>query len=114
MALPMDEQRILDEIERLLVADDPRFAARLASFGRPSVRGLLRTKRARVLVSVMALAVVAVIVVVFYAMSTVAVMQDPPRHPTGGKAPAVLTPQASSTGVVRHAQLPATGAGLRP
>ncbi len=35
MALPMDEQRILEEMERMLAADDPRLAAKLAAFGQP-------------------------------------------------------------------------------
>ena len=37
MALSMDEQRILDEMERRLADDDPRLASRLASLGRPGL-----------------------------------------------------------------------------
>jgi len=63
----MDEQRILEEMERMLAADDPRLAAQLASFGRPGVGRALRTRRAR---SLATLAMFAVIAVLIYAMST--------------------------------------------
>ena len=49
MALSMDEQRILDEIERGLGNADPRLAARLSSFGFKRTMFTLRTRRARVL-----------------------------------------------------------------
>jgi hypothetical protein len=71
MALPMDEQRILEEMERMLAADDPRLAARLAAFGRPGFSEVLRTKRARAAIVLMALAVIAAIAIVMYMMSTV-------------------------------------------
>jgi hypothetical protein len=71
MALPMDEQRILEEMERMLAADDPRLAARLAAFGRPGFSEVLRTRRARAAIVLMALAVIAAIAVVMYMMSTV-------------------------------------------
>ena len=44
MALSMDEQRILAEIERQLADDDPSLAARLSTFGRP---GLAARRRRR-------------------------------------------------------------------
>lgn len=65
----MDEQRILEEMERVLAADDPRLAARLASFGRPGFSQVLRTRRARAVLSLMTLAVIAVVAVFFYAMT---------------------------------------------
>jgi Protein of unknown function (DUF3040) len=68
MALPMDEQRILDEMERGLAADDPRLAARLASFGRPGV-GALRSPRAKAVLSLASLALIAAVALVVYAMS---------------------------------------------
>lgn len=65
MALPMDEQRILEEMERMLAADDPRLAAQLASFGRPGLSQVLRSRRARSLIT---LAIFATIAVLIYAM----------------------------------------------
>ena len=69
MALPMDEQRILDEMERVLAADDPKLAARLASFGRPGIGTALRAPRARAMLSLASLAVIAAIALVLYAVS---------------------------------------------
>jgi Protein of unknown function (DUF3040) len=65
VALPMDEQRILDEMERVLAADDPRLAAQLASFGRPGLAHAIRTRRVRSLITLAMLAAVAVLI---YAM----------------------------------------------
>jgi hypothetical protein len=65
VALPQDEQRILEEMERMLAADDPRLAAQLASFGRPGLGRAIRTRRARSLVMLAMLAAVAVLI---YAM----------------------------------------------
>src|SRR5580658_1169262 len=58
MALPMDEQRILEEMERMLAADDPRLAARLAAFGQPGVSQVLHTRRARAVLSLLTLTVI--------------------------------------------------------
>ena len=69
MALPMDEQRILEEMERMLAADDPRLAARLAAFGQPGFGQVLRTRRARATLSVMLLILIAAVAAVIYLMS---------------------------------------------
>ena len=66
MALPMDEQRILEEMERMLAADDPRLAARLAAFGQPGVGPVLRTRRARAALSLLTLGVIACVAFVIY------------------------------------------------
>src|SRR5262252_7957376 len=97
MALPMDEQRILEEMERMLAADDPRLAARLAAFGRPGISDMLRTRKARAAIVLMALAVIAAVAIVMYMMSAVRLGpgtgpgQRPVQHAKGladrGKAP---------------------------
>lgn len=69
MALPMDEQRILEEMERMLAADDPKLAARLAAFGQPGFGAVLRTRRARATLSVMVLVLIAAVAAVIYMMS---------------------------------------------
>jgi len=69
VALPMDEQRILEEMERMLAADDPRLAARLAAFGQPGIGQVLRTRRARATLSLMVLVLVAAIAAVIYMMT---------------------------------------------
>jgi hypothetical protein len=68
MALSMDEQRMLAEIERRLAAEDPGLAAKLSSFRRPGPAARLRSPRGKVLGSLFAVAVVAVISVTVYAM----------------------------------------------
>jgi hypothetical protein len=84
VALPMDEQRILDEMERVLAADDPRLAARLAAFGQPGFGQALRTRRARATLSVMVLILIAAVAAVIYLMSVlkpgVPAPTAPPSH----------------------------------
>ena len=82
MALPMDEQRILEEMERMLAADDPRLAARLAAFGQPGVGHVLRTRRARAVLSLLTLGVIACVAAVVYMVNVlhVAGNQVPPHN----------------------------------
>ena len=61
MALSMDEQRMLAEIERRLSAEDPRLAARLSSFKRPGSATKLRSPRNRIIGTLFAVIVLAVI-----------------------------------------------------
>src|SRR5579859_6491377 len=68
MALSMDEQRMLAEIERRLAAEEPQLASCLTSFRRPGTRLLLKSPRARILGSVFTVALVAVISLTVYAM----------------------------------------------
>jgi hypothetical protein len=66
----MDEQRILEEMERMLAADDPKLAARLAAFGQPGFGHVLRTRRARATMSAMALVLIAAVAAVIFMMSS--------------------------------------------
>ncbi len=98
MALPMDEQRILDEMERMLAADDPRLAARLAAFGRPGPSQLLRTTRARLTVALMAAAVIAAVAVVVYLMSAFRLAGGQHVRAPGGTHPQRVIPAAARNG----------------
>lgn len=91
MALSMDEQRMLAEIEQRLAAEDPALAARLSSFRRAGLGTLLRSPRVRIVGSVFTVAVVAVVSLVIYAM--VPLRAD---HATTTKATFTSSPQASS------------------
>jgi Protein of unknown function (DUF3040) len=68
MALSMDEQRMLAEIERRLAAEDPGLAARLSSFRRPGPAVRLRTTRGKIIGSLLTIALVAVVALMVYAM----------------------------------------------
>jgi Protein of unknown function (DUF3040) len=91
MALSMDEQRMLAEIEQRLAAEDPALAARLSSFRRAGLGTLLRSPRVRIVGSVFTVAVVAVVSLVIYAM--VPLRAD---HAATAKATFTSSPQAAA------------------
>lgn len=68
MALSMDEQRMLAEIERRLADDDPVLAARLTSFRLPRLTFATRSARSRLVASLLMLVVVGVVSVFVYAL----------------------------------------------
>jgi hypothetical protein len=89
----MDEQRILDEMERRLADDDPRLASRFASFGQPRMPDLFGSSRTRLIASLLAVALIAAVALVVYVLSPFgAVGRDPIR----GHQPSV-PPSAAST-----------------
>ena len=69
MALSMDEQRMLAEIERRLAAEDPGLATRLSSFKRPGPSAGLRTTRGKIIGSICTVVLLAVIGLTVYAMT---------------------------------------------
>ena len=83
MALSMEEQRILAEIEQRLAKSEPALATRLASFGRPGPANVLRSPRVRVLASCVALVVVTVVSLIAYALLPLRAMPD---RGSGGRA----------------------------
>ena len=68
MALSMDEQRALAEIERRLAADDPGLATCLTAFRRPGPATVLRSPRARIIGSLFTVLLVAMVSLMIYAM----------------------------------------------
>lgn len=69
MALSMDEQRMLAEIERRLAAEDPGLAARLSSFRRrPGPAAVLRSPRVRIAGSLLTVMLVAMVSLMVYAI----------------------------------------------
>jgi hypothetical protein len=68
MALSMDEQRMLAEIERRLTAEDPGLATKLASFRRPGPAAGLRSTRGKIVGSLCTIFLLAVIALTVYAM----------------------------------------------
>ena len=72
MALSMDEQRMLAEIERRLAAEDPGLATRLSSFRRARpAGGRLRTARGRIIGSFCTVVLLAVVGLTVYAVIAV-------------------------------------------
>ena len=106
MALSMDEQRILDQIERGLASADPALATRMASFGAPRRITALRVRRLRLVASLMTLLVVASVSLVVYALVPFRTVTDrhagskasSPAHPvmTAPSHPDHSSPQASA------------------
>ena len=68
MALSMDEQRALAEIERRLAAADPGLATCLTAFRRPGPARVLRSPRARIIGSLFTVLLVAMVSLMVYAM----------------------------------------------
>ena len=87
MALSMDEQRALAEIERRLAADDPGLATCLTAFRRPGPAHVLRSPRARIIGSLFTVLLVAMVSLMVYAMI--------PFRTHGARAP--VTPSGKAT-----------------
>ncbi len=98
MALSMDEQRMLDEIERRLADEDPVLAARLTAFGPPGLGITLRSRRGRMLASLIALITLAVISVAAYAIVPLGL-----RHPARPRPRRLPASQPAVRGLRRAA-----------
>jgi hypothetical protein len=98
MALSMDEQRALAEIERRLAADDPGLATCLTAFRRPGPAHVLRSPRARIIGSLFTVLLVAMVSLMVYAMI--------PFRAHGART--TVTPSAGTQGKVA---ISATGTG---
>ena len=120
MALSMDEQRMLAEIERRLAAEDPGLAAKLSSFRRPGPAVKFRSTRSRIIGSLFTVALLAVVSLMVYAMvpfrahgpkttQTPQTSTSAPANPASSAASSVIAPgtSASAQGST-HATSPAT------
>jgi hypothetical protein len=99
VALSMDEQRILEEMERNLAADDPRLASRLSAFGQQAMHNPFLSGRARAISGVLALTLVAAVTLVLFVLSPFA--RDhylrPSTHPSASMTQPGATPPGSQT-----------------
>jgi hypothetical protein len=110
MALSMDEQRMLAEIERRLTAEDPGLATRLSSFRRPGPATGLRTTRGRVIGSICTVVLLTVIGLTVYAMLPFRAQSSKP--PLSRQTSAVPTVSATlRTGVVSQGPSAGSRAG---
>jgi hypothetical protein len=101
MALSMDEQRALAEIERRLAADDPGLATCMTAFRRPGPARVLRSPRARIIGSLFTVLLVAMVSLMVYAMI--------PFRAHNARTP--VTPSAGTPG---NTAISATGSGGSP
>jgi Protein of unknown function (DUF3040) len=100
MALSMDEQRVLAEIERRLSADDPGLATCLTTFRRPGPATVLRSPRARIIGSLFTVLLVAMVSLMVYA-----IIPFRSAHGTRTPSPNTLTGvsiSAAQTGAAPH------------
>jgi hypothetical protein len=95
MALSMDEQRMLAEIERRLADDDPVLAARLTAFRLPRLTFATRSARSRLVASLLMLVVVGVVSVFVYALIPFR-SQGPAFSARNGSNAATASPSAQT------------------
>ena len=110
MALSMDEQRELAEIERRLGEDDPVLAARLTAFRVPRLSLGPRSPRARLVASIGMLAVVAVVSVFVYAFLPFRGLTT--RDTSSEPAAPLATPTVTMLGKGPTIRVPGRTAGL--
>ena len=108
MALSMDEQRMLAEIERRLTAEDPGLAARLSSFKRPGPGVRLRSPRARIIGSIVAVGAALALSMMIYAM--IPFRAHAPKGVTNPQA----TGGVSASAPAKPGQKPVTGSSRTP
>jgi hypothetical protein len=98
VALSMEEQRILDEMERNLAADDPRLATRLGTFGQQRLPSAIRSQQARTIGGVLALALIAAITVMVFVVSPFAAHRHGDTPVNGHSHPAATSQAKHATG----------------
>jgi Protein of unknown function (DUF3040) len=113
MALSMEEQRILDAMERGLAGDDPRLASRLAGFGQPRLPGLAGSGRARAVFVLLSLALAALVTLMIYQMRPLPAAPGRPAHPAQ-RARVVTSPSSRAAASSPAARSAATSASAQP
>ena len=96
MALSMDEERILAEIEQHLAKSEPALAARLTSFAHPGSVNPFRSSRIRILASCLALVTVTIVSLIVYALLPLRAMPDRAgtgRATSASRQPTMTAPQ---------------------
>ncbi|HEX4832149.1 MAG TPA: DUF3040 domain-containing protein [Trebonia sp.] len=101
MALSMDEERMLAEIERRLAAEDPGLATRLASFRRSGPGAGLRTPKGRLIMLSCMIAVIATVSAVIYVLVPFS-PQSPPAPSNQVSHSSVTSVTSGGTGGVQR------------
>jgi|SRR5271170_7874719 len=92
----MEEQRMLDEMERALAAADPRLASRLNAFGEQRLPGVFSSPRAKTISGLLALALIAAVTVMMFVLSPYASHHGSPPRTTPSAAPKAPGAKASA------------------
>ncbi len=108
MALSMDEQRALAEIERRLAADDPGLATCLTAFRRPGPANVLRSPQARIIGSLFTILLIAMVSLMVYAMIPFRAHGVRPSATPGAGTQTEFAISAGGTGGTRHSSPPAS------
>jgi Protein of unknown function (DUF3040) len=87
VALSMEEQRMLDEMERALAEDDPRLASRLNAFGQQRLPGAFTSQRAKTISGLIALALIAAVTIMMFVLSPYGSHHRPAQRATPSAAP---------------------------
>ncbi|HEY2076001.1 MAG TPA: DUF3040 domain-containing protein [Streptosporangiaceae bacterium] len=82
MALSMEEQRMLDEMERQLAIDDPKLASRFNTFGQQRMPRAFASQRVKTIVGLLALALIAAVTVMMFVLSPYGVHHGITSHTT--------------------------------
>jgi len=88
VALSMEEQRMLDEMERQLAIDDPKLASRLNAFGAQRTPGAFTSHRAKTISGLLALALIAAVTIMMFVVSP---------YGAHGKSPARVSSNPTAT-----------------
>jgi hypothetical protein len=96
VALSMEEQRMLDEMERALAAADPRLASRLNAFGEQRLPGVFSSQRAKTISGLLALVLIAAVAIMMFVLSPYASHHGSPPRTTPSAGP--KTPGAKAIG----------------
>jgi hypothetical protein len=90
----MEEQRMLDEMERALAAADPRLAS-LNAFGEQRMPGVFSSPRAKTISGLLALALIAAVTIMMFVLSPYASHHGLPARTTPSAAPKAPAAKAS-------------------
>jgi tetrahydromethanopterin S-methyltransferase subunit B len=91
----MEEQRMLDEMERQLAIADPKLASRFNAFGQQRMSGAFASQRVKTIIGLLALALIAAVTVMMFVLSPYGGSHHgTPAHTTSHAAAAKSVPKS--------------------
>jgi hypothetical protein len=92
----MEEQRMLDEMERQLAIDDPKLASRLNAFGGQRMPGAFTSHRAKTISGLLALALIAAVTIMMFVLSPYSARGNPANTHSRGANPTASVKSGSA------------------